>query len=148
MAQASAPRRPPSAEIEAAGANPPKQYAGRYLGCFADKKQRDLTGPQSRQTSPQACVQYCAELEHSYAAMQRGKACFCGDSHGRYGPSTACKPCAGQPGESCGGPWANAVWEVGGQRAPPRLPPNLLPPARRASMPVSAASAAASSVLR
>ena len=112
------------------GANPPAVYLGHYLGCFADRKQRDLTGPRSHQITPQACISFCAEQELPFASMQRGNLCSCGDSYGRYGPSNACRPCPHLPGENCGGKWANAVWELSGRTTRLPLQPTLLPPGK------------------
>jgi hypothetical protein len=122
---------PPTANAPTT-ANPPAIYSGRYLGCFADRRKRDLTGPNTVQAGPQACITYCAEQEFRFASMQNGNECFCGESYGRYGASNACVACAGRPDEACGGVWANAVWEVSGRltRLPP--PPTLLPPTRKA----------------
>lgn len=123
-----APRLP--AVKAATSANPPAVYSGRYVGCFADREQRDLEGPQALQASPQACINYCAEQEFRFASMQNGNHCFCGNSYGRYGASDACGMCAGRPDENCGGTWANAVWELSGRMIRLPLPPTLLPPKR------------------
>lgn len=114
-------------------ANPPPMHSGRYLGCFADRRQRDLTGPHALQASPQACIAFCAEQEFRFASLQGGTHCYCGDSYGRYGSSKACLPCAGRPDEHCGGPWANAVWELSGRMTRLPLPPTLLPPVRKSA---------------
>lgn len=132
LAQPSAVARPATA------AHPPAIYSGQYLGCFADRRQRDLTGPHTLRSGPQACIAHCAAQEFRFASMQGGNHCYCGNSHGRYGASNACLPCVGRPDEHCGGPWANAVWELSGRMSRLPLPPTLLPPARNASAPASA----------
>lgn len=114
-----APAPPPAASAPAP--RPAAIYSGRYLGCFADRVQRDLTGPSMLQPNPQSCIGTCASQGYRYASMQAGRYCFCGNTYGRYGPSTACGPCPDTPGETCGGHWANAVWEVSGAMSP--LPP-------------------------
>ena len=49
-----------------------------------------------------------------YAATQAGAHCFCGDDYDRYGPSNGCKSkCPGNQAETCGGGWANEVFQVG-----------------------------------
>lgn len=112
---------PPPLVASAPAPRPPAIYSGRYLGCFADRVQRDLTGPSMLQPNPQACISTCGAGGFRYASMQAGRYCFCGNSYGRYGPSTACVACPEAAGETCGGQWANAVWEVSGAMSP--LPP-------------------------
>lgn len=99
---------PPAAPAKPATAGPLT-----YLGCFADKEQRDLNGtPSTWVRDAKSCIQSCASKGFRYASVQAGSHCFCGNSYGRYGASTACKACGGAAGEFCGGTWANSVYEV------------------------------------
>jgi glucan endo-1,3-alpha-glucosidase len=87
-----------------------------FVGCFADEATRDLTGPsQSTATqTPQECKQWCGRQGFPYAGLQYGSYCFCGDSIARYGTSTACTmPCSGDSSQTCGGGWANSVYQTG-----------------------------------
>jgi len=90
-----------------------------YQGCYGDAgdpfgtRGRDLGGflSQSDDMTPKMCKQTCATNGFPYAGVQLGKACFCGESYGREGPSEACTmPCAGDPKQTCGGRWANDVY--------------------------------------
>jgi hypothetical protein len=105
---------PPPVQVAAspAPASGATTAKGRPIGCFADKDQRDLGGAQSFANDAGACVAYCAAKGFKYAAKQAGTQCFCGNSYGRYGSSTACVSCRGLTAGDCGGSYANFVWEV------------------------------------
>ena len=90
------------------------ETGGRYLGCFADKEQRDLNDiPGFWVGKAQTCIDRCGKQGFSYAAVQAGSTCFCDNKYGRYGPSNACVPCRNAPSENCGGTWANSVYATG-----------------------------------
>ena len=154
---AAAPAPPSYAADAAGGANPPNVAGSRFLGCFADRSPPDLDGANARRDTPLDCLAFCAGQDFRFSGLQQAGRCSCGNSHGRYGTSTACKPCKDSPSESCGGRKANAITEFTGWRASP-VPPNLLPPrrpGRAASSPVvvpsdsaAQASAPAASVAR
>lgn len=56
------------------------------------------------------CRARCGSQGLRYAATQFSTYCFCGNSYGRFGPSTACTArCSGKLDEVCGGTWANSV---------------------------------------
>jgi hypothetical protein len=91
-------------------------YKTDYLGCFADSTSRDLSGPSDScvAQTPEQCMAWCAGQGYEYAGVQYGSQCFCGDSFGTYGPSSACTmPCSGNSNETCGGVWANSVYKTG-----------------------------------
>ncbi len=99
----------------------PVPQAEGYLGCYKDQGEsfgtggRDLGGliTQSDRMTPQLCMTTCAVKGFRYAGVQAGRACFCGESFGRSGSSSACNtPCAGDPDQTCGGPWANDVYAL------------------------------------
>ncbi len=89
-------------------------HAG-YLGCYADRYSRDLNGASFRamDMTVEKCIAYCRSRGFSYAGLQYGTYCFCGNSYGRYGVSRGCStPCGGNPSQVCGGAWANSVYSV------------------------------------
>jgi len=86
----------------------------RYLGCFKDTENRDLTGytQQDPKLTLQSCSDICRQKGFKYAAAQYGAHCFCGNSYGKYGKATNCDmKCAGNSNEICGGSWANSLYE-------------------------------------
>ncbi|BAT72175.1 conserved hypothetical protein [Thermosulfidibacter takaii ABI70S6] len=88
---------------------------GRYVGCFVDKPDRDLSAfsVEKSDMTVEKCVNLCSSKGYKYAALQFGRWCFCGNSYGRYGVSYLCNhPCAGKWSEICGGVWANSVYAV------------------------------------
>ena len=104
---------------------------GNPLGCFVDKDQRDLVGAHSYADTASACIAFCASKGFKYAAKQAGTHCFCGNSYGRYGPSSACVSCRGLPATDCGGSYANYVWEITAATTgtiPPKVPEPTPPP--------------------
>lgn len=73
---------------------------------------RDLSGfimSAASMTNAQ-CRTECAARGFNFAGTQAASYCFCGNSYGNSGLSTACASrCSGNPGEICGGIWANSV---------------------------------------
>ena len=50
----------------------------------------------------------------TYAGVQAGYACLCGNSYGKHGsiPESRCETsCTGDKTRTCGGGWANAVYK-------------------------------------
>ncbi|CAH1779946.1 unnamed protein product [Owenia fusiformis] len=96
----------------------PASTAGVPIGCFADNpKNRDLPfvplGNVGGLTQ-RVCVKHCFDRGYHYAGAQNGKNCYCGNSYGRYGPSTKCnKKCPGEPEANCGGVNVNFVYGTG-----------------------------------
>ena len=96
----------------------------KALGCFADNRDgdpqgvrgRDLDGAAFRDPSMTVarCLDLCRAQGFRYAGLQDGSACFCGNGYGRYGSGGAvCETaCAGDPALTCGGEWANSVWDL------------------------------------
>jgi WSC domain-containing protein len=88
-----------------------------YKGRFADEPNRDLSGPfellDTPSDVPQKCVEFCRGQGQFFAGLQYGDQCFCGNTCDHYGPATNCNiPCSYDPGETCGGSWANSVYQV------------------------------------
>src|SRR5262245_39781917 len=68
------------------------QVQAQYIGCFRDEGVRDLSGystPIEGMTNA-VCRQTCAAKGSQYSGTQLGNQCFCGDTYGKYGPSTNC----------------------------------------------------------
>lgn len=89
--------------------------AGDYKGCYKDTSKRDLNGytfSTSKMTT-ELCESTCKSKGFRYAATQYGSHCFCDDSFGSYGSSQSCNMrCSGNASETCGGSWANSVYEL------------------------------------
>ncbi|CAN0533611.1 unnamed protein product, partial [Ectocarpus sp. 12 AP-2014] len=64
--------------------------------------------------TPAACAAYCSSVEGAtYIGVQSGRKCFCGDSFGKYGPSTLCsEPCYGDEDQVCGAQNVNSVYAL------------------------------------
>jgi hypothetical protein len=91
------------------------------LGCFRD--QGEPGGPKGRDvdglmlTTPamttELCTETCAFRGYPFAATQDSVQCFCGFGYGHSGSSDACTMrCGGNPNETCGGSWANSVYQI------------------------------------
>ncbi len=119
---------PPAPAISYSAPRPrPRPFPITSVGCFRDTGDsggtpgRDLNGLMMSVTdmTVEQCVSACASRGFTYAATQDGNQCFCGDAYGRLGPSNACSSaCAGNPHETCGGVWANSVYQVGTAKRP------------------------------
>jgi hypothetical protein len=91
------------------------------LGCFRDQGDphgtsgRDLNGfvENNQGMTTEACSETCASKGFAYAATQYSTWCFCGASYGRSGRADNCNmKCGGNQNETCGGTWANLVYQV------------------------------------
>jgi hypothetical protein len=94
----------------------PALRARRYLGCFLDKKKRDLSVVLGKGKTPDSCIKACAKQNYSYASVQNGGWCMCGNSYGRHGrrPLGECDTrCTKNRRYACGGAWRNGVYETG-----------------------------------
>ena len=73
------------------------------------------------------CRNTCASRGFVFAGTQFGSSCFCGARYGQIGPATNCNVgCSGQPGEMCGGAWANSISLSGSEPRIPAAPANGL----------------------
>jgi hypothetical protein len=144
-APASAQTQPPGVKAGRILTNPPP-FAPRPNGafaCFADPGSKlslysplpsplghDLSGQVtwSLRTTNDACRATCASQNFVFAGTQSGAFCFCGNTAGASGAASACTaPCAGSPGEMCGGTSANSVSLSGALGFTPK--PVMPPPA-------------------
>lgn len=102
---------PATGKTEGGGGSGPN-----YQGCWKDGgPDRDLgqiiwvTGDMTIER----CTAKCKENGYSFAGLQNSSACMCGNSYGRYGKADNCNmKCNGNPGQICGGDWANSVYKV------------------------------------
>lgn len=65
-----------------------------------------------------SCTEECHLQGYPYAAVQDARFCMCSRQFGRYGAAEDESQCmtqciAGSENERCGGPWKNAVYEIG-----------------------------------
>lgn len=89
-----------------------------YQGCFRDRKPgRDLPKQFTKyEMTPEWCVGKCKLAGYSYAGLQYGYLCFCGDKFGKYGRAEDrdCDSlCFGDKTRYCGSFWHNSIFAVG-----------------------------------
>ena len=60
----------------------------------------------------EGCIERCSGNGYTYAGLQYGKECFCGNSiaPGLLGAQKCTMPCAGNPAQYCGGPQKLSVY--------------------------------------
>ena len=66
--------------------------------------------------TPNSCRSVCKEKGHTYAGVQYGYLCHCGDSYGKYGNAAEeeCNSgCRGDDEKKCGGFWRNSIYATG-----------------------------------
>ena len=105
------------------------------VGCFADQATRDLPNQvdatdANGHVTIESCIGTCKTANFTYAGLQVGNQCFCGNTYGSYGPLTpdsCATKCTGDTDTSseyplsqsveysefievCGGPYANSVF--------------------------------------
>lgn len=82
----------------------------QYMGCYKDKQSRDLpyviTGSGF---SKDTCLKECKSHGYQYFGRQYDGQCFCGNSYGKYGPTSGCD-C---DGDNIGS-WKNCVYKISG----------------------------------
>ncbi len=87
-----------------------------YLGCYTDSGTRAL--PDYLGTS-YATIESCKEAArargHVYAGLQQGNQCYGGSNllYTKVDDSECSVPCAGNPGQLCGGNWRNSAYATG-----------------------------------
>ncbi|KAJ8297631.1 hypothetical protein KUTeg_024162 [Tegillarca granosa] len=93
--------------------------SGFSLGCYADDTHdRDLplepfTDPTVGMWPPM-CIHHCFRKGYYYAGIQAQYKCFCGNTYGRYGPSTSCNMnCYPRTRFHCGGLTSNIIYSTG-----------------------------------
>ncbi len=94
-------------------------WSPQVLGCYADSttgSNRDLPAPlhTPATNTPSSCVATCLGAGYAYAGVQYGNQCWCGNTFGSYGTSTACTmACSGDATKICGGFNANNIYATG-----------------------------------
>ena len=86
-----------------------------YKGCYADRQQRDLNGYSFSSEAMELgdCATLCKKKGYRYMGLQYSSYCFCGNDFGKYGQAQNCNmPCSGQKDKTCGGSWANSVYDL------------------------------------
>eukprot|EP00092_Neocalanus_flemingeri_P009591 GFUD01010322.1.p1 GENE.GFUD01010322.1~~GFUD01010322.1.p1 ORF type:complete len:916 (+),score=308.33 GFUD01010322.1:197-2749(+) len=107
-----------------------KDKQGKYLGCYQDSfTKRLLQGHLVKlktHNSPDLCTNVCSKSGFSYAGVQYGVECFCGNTRPELSsalqPSKCSLPCPGSKDRTCGGYLAVEVYETGLQ---PLVPSKL-----------------------
>jgi len=88
-----------------------------YIGCYVDNTAtRDL--PYNAYLglvtlTPDMCRKNCSSLGYSYAGLQYGDECWCGNKYGSHGVGNAAdcnKPCLGDATFKCGGSNRNSIY--------------------------------------
>lgn len=117
---------------------PPPAIPNRAFACMKDQGDpqgtsgRDLSGYMwsAANMTNGVCRAGCGTRGFRYAGTQVSTYCFCGNSAGHSGPSTACASrCSGDNREVCGGIWSNSVSLADGAPLMPSQPATPPPPA-------------------
>ncbi|PAA60591.1 hypothetical protein BOX15_Mlig004080g1, partial [Macrostomum lignano] len=106
--------------VYATGVTPPKILTPglRSLGCYIDRKARDLPVLAGRGSSMRipVCYRLCRAKKYLYFGVQHSNQCWCGNTYGRYGvrPKKECRMrCRGDGSTYCGSSWRNSVYATG-----------------------------------
>ncbi|XP_014668701.1 PREDICTED: uncharacterized protein LOC106809975 [Priapulus caudatus] len=94
----------------------PDGVGSSFRGCFTDRNdRRDLPVVMgNRNRTPAQCIKACFDGNFTYAGVQNGGECRCGDTYGGYGESNNCnRACTADQREQCGGPNANSIFFTG-----------------------------------
>ncbi|GFZ50872.1 Endo-1,3-alpha-glucanase agn1 [Saitozyma sp. JCM 24511] len=88
------------------------------LGCYSDSSSpRLLTGTEQDQSgmTVSSCTSYCSGLGYTYAGVEYGYQCFCGnslDSSKAISSSSCNYACQGSSSQTCGGFYAAGVYQL------------------------------------
>uniref|UniRef100_A0A1I8G3S4 WSC domain-containing protein n=1 Tax=Macrostomum lignano TaxID=282301 RepID=A0A1I8G3S4_9PLAT len=89
----------------------------RFVGCYIDKKKRDLpVMAGSGSMSIPKCYRLCRAKRYAYFGVQYSKECWCGNSYGKYGKrsKSECRmKCSGKKSTFCGSSWRNSIYTTG-----------------------------------
>ena len=117
----------PSASSSSPSASPAQ--SAKYLGCFKENGVIQLSvSPDGRDLNGSAwsdsnmtiarCVEKCRSQGFRYAGTQYGSQCFCGNKYTGASSAACDYKCSGNPGEICGGYYANSIYQVGSRSGP------------------------------
>jgi len=88
---------------------------GKFIGCFNDKRKRDLPVRKGSITGNDRgkCAKRCATTGASFYGIQSSNACFCskGEEFGKYGEATTGCTCDNPKHK---GHWRNCIYSVPG----------------------------------
>jgi len=96
----------------------------KYIGCYKEKGYKAKVVPSMKNRvlngytfggnmTVSKCTKVCSGKSFKYAAVQYANHCFCGNLYGKYGIASNCNmSCSGNKNETCGGAWANSVYEL------------------------------------
>jgi hypothetical protein len=108
--------KPPVTNSPATTKAPAKSLSVMSLGCWTDNAQRQL--PTRLSGASNAIMRDCAWLAYNqgktFFGLQYGGECWGGTTDPRsLGASSGCNmPCQGNAAETCGGSWANTVYQI------------------------------------
>jgi len=97
------------------GSTPGSTPASSYIGCYVDSATRDLPSApySSNANTVEKCLYYCGVRHYSYAGLQYGVECLCGNSYGSQGKaaeSDCNMACSGNSKQMCGAGYRNSVY--------------------------------------
>ncbi|KAL1123447.1 hypothetical protein AAG570_002527 [Ranatra chinensis] len=98
------------------------QVQNLYTGCFVDSMEnRVLRGAKKEDkklNTPDFCAGFCYKGGFTYAGVQYGAECFCGDSapqSAKVTDSDCNTACAGDSSIKCGGQWRLSIYKTSGR---------------------------------
>ncbi|CAH1775123.1 unnamed protein product, partial [Owenia fusiformis] len=94
-------------------------------GCYKDSVPRDLPYQiRLNNITPEKCMRECRMANFTYAGLQAGTTCWCGNTYNKYGIHPQCTandnsvccstPCGGDASKTCGQTGANHVFNIQG----------------------------------
>jgi len=94
-----------------------KDGSYHYVGCYIDNSNHIIKGTGNNANNTiEGCVASCASKQHTYAGIEYGGQCYCGDSalsSSLLVPDSDCSmKCNGDPTEFCGGSWRLQVYNT------------------------------------
>jgi len=95
-------------------------YRTGYIGCYIDNNNRDLPNlliNGGNTLTVESCRQACANSGYTYAGLQAGSQCWCGNTYGTQGGLSAAdtdcnSACSGDSSEDCGAGWRNSIYSA------------------------------------
>lgn len=93
-------------------------HAWKYVGCYKDKRPRDLTSYHKDTSSVtgmtyERCFKFCSGYKTKFMALQHGNECRCDNNYGRYGKASDCNlRCTGDKSQTCGARYSNSVYQI------------------------------------
>eukprot|EP01006_Ploeotia_vitrea_P031120 TRINITY_DN63426_c0_g2_i1.p1 TRINITY_DN63426_c0_g2~~TRINITY_DN63426_c0_g2_i1.p1 ORF type:complete len:882 (-),score=89.72 TRINITY_DN63426_c0_g2_i1:1651-4296(-) len=85
----------------------------QYFGCWADPNGDDLPRSANFGYTPTTCAEWCYDRSYTYAGLQQGGLCYCGNIFGQFGAGECGLPCDEDSRQPCGGQAANDIFGTG-----------------------------------